>query len=262
MIALLVTVFGASLLGSLHCAGMCGPFVAFAVSGHADLSPRGAAWFAPHAAYHLGRLVVYVTLGTLFGLLGSVVDLGGTLAGVQQGAALAAGATLIAIGILAALRGLGIRFAGRTAPGWLTAWLATGHRLALGLAPVRRSAVIGLLTALLPCGWLYAFAVAASGTGGAGSGAAVMLAFWAGTLPILAGLGLGVQRVAPWFGRRLHAIVSVALVVVGLLTVWGRIAAVPAVRGGRIAPVASLEGVAADVRSLDPSQAACCRSER
>ena len=31
MIALLTTVFVASLVGSLHCAGMCGPFVAVAV---------------------------------------------------------------------------------------------------------------------------------------------------------------------------------------------------------------------------------------
>jgi len=33
MSTLLITVFVASLLGSLHCAGMCGPFLAFVMGG-------------------------------------------------------------------------------------------------------------------------------------------------------------------------------------------------------------------------------------
>ena len=53
---------------------------------------------------------------------------------------------------------------------------------------------IGLVTALLPCGFLYAFVTVAAGTGSAAGGAAVMLFFWAGTVPILVSIGSVLQR--------------------------------------------------------------------
>ena len=43
----------------------------------------------------------------------------------------------------------------------------------------------GLLTALLPCGWLYLFALFAAGTGSWLSGSVVMIAFWLGSVPAL-----------------------------------------------------------------------------
>ena len=53
LIALCGAVLGASLLGSLHCAGMCGGLVAFAAGAGAE-GPRRAR-FARHVAYHGGR---------------------------------------------------------------------------------------------------------------------------------------------------------------------------------------------------------------
>ncbi|MBL8856276.1 MAG: sulfite exporter TauE/SafE family protein, partial [Planctomycetaceae bacterium] len=58
MIALLVTVFVASLLGSLHCVGMCGPFALLAGTGDGR-SFRAA----PTMAYSAGRLISYVAVG-------------------------------------------------------------------------------------------------------------------------------------------------------------------------------------------------------
>ena len=85
--ALLGTVLVASFFGSLHCAGMCGPFVAL-YSG-LETSPR-ARW-TRHAAYHLGRLITYVALGAVAGALGSAVDLAGSAAGIARMSALVSG---------------------------------------------------------------------------------------------------------------------------------------------------------------------------
>ena len=86
--ALLGTVFMASLAGSLHCAGMCGGFVAF-YSG-TEPGRRGRRYLA-HLTYNGGRLTSYLILGALAGLLGAAVDLAGSMAGVQRFAAIAAG---------------------------------------------------------------------------------------------------------------------------------------------------------------------------
>ena len=89
--------------------------------------------------------------------------------------------------------------------------------------PVARALAIGSLTALLPCGWLYLFAATAAGTGGALSGAAVMAAFWAGTVPALALVGIGARRLAGPLARRAPAFSATLLVVLGLLALGGRL---------------------------------------
>jgi sulfite exporter TauE/SafE len=92
-------------------------------------------------------------------------------------------------------------------------------------APARRALVMGLLTACLPCGWLYAFVVAAAGTGSPLGGAGLMAVFWLGTLPVMVGLGVGVRALARPLGRLLPVGCAVAMIVVGLLAVAGRVGA-------------------------------------
>ena len=77
---------------------------------------------------------------------------------------------------------------------------------------------MGTLTGLLPCGWLWAFVITAGGSGHVASGAAVMAAFWLGTVPAMVGV-LGV--LGPALGRlraRMPAITAIALIAVGLGT--------------------------------------------
>jgi sulfite exporter TauE/SafE len=52
---------------------------------------------------------------------------------------------------------------------------------------------LGLFSALLPCGWLHTFVISAIATGSAAKGAALLMAFWAGTVPALA-LGVGLLK--------------------------------------------------------------------
>jgi uncharacterized protein len=217
---LLVGVLIASLAGSIHCAGMCGGFVCV----YAGASPaRGRGALGAHAAYNAGRLVSYVTLGAVAGAIGARVDDLGRFAGLNRGAAILAGSLMVAwaLGIIAA--SAGVRVPGTLAPEWAKRRLGAALVAMRDRPPVARAAVTGLLTTLLPCGWLYTFVVTAGGTGSALDGAGVMAAFWLGTVPILVGVGLGAQRLLGPLARRLPLASAAMVLVLGLLSISGRL---------------------------------------
>ncbi len=219
MTTLLTTVFVASLLGSLHCVGMCGGFVAF-YSG-ADGS-GGSRRLLSHAAYSGGRLAAYSILGLAAGAIGAALDLAGSLAGVQRVAAVAAGAVMIVWGVFALLQIGGVKVFKHGSNSTVAGWLRRGISLVGHRPPVVRAAVVGLLSGVLPCGWLWAFVVTAAGTGSALGGIAVMTVFWAGTVPILLALGLGAQVLSIPLRRHIPAVTAVILVVLGLYAIIGR----------------------------------------
>ncbi len=219
MTTLLTTVFVASLLGSLHCVGMCGGFVAF-YSG-ADGS-GGSRRLLSHAAYSGGRLAAYSILGLAAGAIGAALDLAGSLAGVQRVAAVAAGAVMIVWGVFALLQIGGVKVFKHGSNSTVAGWLRRGISLVGHRPPVVRAAVVGLLSGVLPCGWLWAFVVTAAGTGSALGGIAVMAVFWAGTVPILLALGLGAQVLSIPLRRHIPAVTAVILVALGLYAIIGR----------------------------------------
>lgn len=216
---LIVAVLVASVLGSLHCAGMCGPFLLFAV-GTDDQTPRRG--LSVHAAYHLGRLCTYITLGIIAGAIGRALDLGGSAVGLGRVAAILCGALMVGFGVVATMRVLGARVPKLGAPKAIQALVMRGHRVAFALEPTQRALMVGLLTTLLPCGWLYAFAVMAAGTANPLLGGLTMAVFWVGTLPVMISLGVGLRELSGPFRRHVPLVTSVMVVVVGLATVLGR----------------------------------------
>ena len=216
MIEVVGAVLAASLLGSPHCAGMCGGFVCF-YSGQGG----GPRWYT-HLAYNGGRLLSYLGLGVAAGLLGAGFDRLGTGAGWTRPAALAGGILMIAWGGIALLRARGVRIPLPRAPALQRASRGLFARLQ-NRPPAIRALLLGLLTTLLPCGWLYAFVATAAGTGSVPAATAVMGAFWLGTVPVLAGLGLASQRAFGPLRRHLPAITAAALMIIGLLTLTGRL---------------------------------------
>lgn len=221
MTALALGVLGASLLGSVHCAGMCGGLVAVYAGGAA----RGREAWTAHAAYNGGRLLAYTTLGGLAGLAGAALDLAGAAAGLQRVAAAVAGTLIIVWGLATLLESRGIRVpvprASRFVRGIAGRMLG---RVASTRAPTR-GLVMGLLTGLLPCGWLWAFVVTAAGTGSGLDGVVTMTAFWVGTLPVMTTVGMGVAAMTGPLRRHLGAVTGVLLITVGLLAVTGRLRA-------------------------------------
>lgn len=214
MTALLVSVFTASLLGSLHCAAMCGGFVC-AVS--AEGRP-----LASQVAWHLGRGAAYLALGALAGLLGAGLDHALAPAGLPNAAAVGAGALLIVAGAGTLVQWAGLRGTPSPDPSPFARLVGAGLRALRGWPLLSRAVAMGALTALLPCGWLWAFLATAAGTGHAGSGVLVMAVFWSGTLPLLGALGFAAGRLLGPLRSRLPVLTAVAMIVVGLLTVAGR----------------------------------------
>jgi len=212
---LLVPVAAAGLLGSVHCAGMCGGFVAIAGYGVSGRTRLGAQF-----GYNAGRLVSYLTLGTISGALGRALDLAGSAAGLGRIAAIVSGSVMILWGLGALLETQGVRVFGRQ----LHMPQALAHFLTqLGKRPpLARGAILGLATALLPCGWLYAFAVAAASTASPVRGALVLGALWLGNLPALLGLGLVVGAALGRLRQHLPVLSAALIFSVGLFTLSTR----------------------------------------
>jgi sulfite exporter TauE/SafE len=221
-VTLALAVLVASLLGSVHCAAMCGAFVCF----YSSAGLPSASWrddAGAHAAYNLGRLVSYVSLGVAGGALGHALNTAGTFAGMQRTAAIAAGLLMIIWGGYSVLVALGVRVRALAVP---DAWRRAMSGVLLRLReqpPVIRAAATGLATTLLPCGWLYAFVVTAAATGSASGGAMVMFVFWLGTLPVMLAVGVGARRLMGAFGGRMPIVSGAAIMVLGFLAIVGRI---------------------------------------
>jgi uncharacterized protein len=235
----------ASLLGSLHCVGMCGGLVGMYAAGPAE--PARARW-SPHAAYHLTRLAAYMLLGALAGGLGSLLDLAGARAGLGSLGVLLTTLTLASWGLPRLLRLRGerrtLQLGRRPARAGVLAQRAQRLLVALGARvrrwpPVARAGALGLSSALLPCGWLYAFVVLAAGTGSAAGGAALLLAFWLGTVPALLGLGIGLSRLsAPLRAHlpRLSVALVLALCLFNVFTRWPVQSSAATLSGSAAAP--------------------------
>jgi hypothetical protein len=252
MTALLATVFVASLVGSLHCVGMCGPFVAFYSGSDGSAGVRR---LLSHAAYSGGRLVAYAVFGLAAGTVGAALDVAGSLAGFQRVAAVAAGATMVLWGVLALLQIRGVRiFKHGGGNGRLARVFRRGFSLVSDKPPLVRASVVGLLSGFLPCGWLWAFVVTAAGTGGALAGAAVMTAFWAGTVPALLAVGFGSQILSAPLRRHVPAVTAVLLVALGLFAILGRPASVTAA-------IQRHQGAHQEVPDPDRAGETCCGGE-
>lgn len=217
----------ASLLGSMHCVGMCGPLAIWASGAGDRISGKQMALAT--TLYHFGRLQTYALAGLLAGAAGHLLDIGGQTLGVQLLAARIVGGLMIVFGFLRLsqllrARGMSNKTIALTAPrpSLITGLLLKLRPYVFRLPVATRGLATGLLTALLPCGWLYLFALVAAGTGSPVMGSIVMIAFWVGTVPALVGLVSGTQVLAQRFRQVIPVGAAVLLIVGGCYTASGR----------------------------------------
>ena len=260
---LLGAVFVASLFGSLHCVGMCGPFALLASSNpsKSNSGERKAA-LGPTAAYSLGRLCTYVTIGGVFGTLGLALNESistSTFSQWQQTSAVVAGALMIGVGViaLARLNGAHVRLPKIFAP--VQRFLHKGFKLAQGMTPWKRGFTIGMMTSLMPCGWLYTFAITAAGTGSPLKGIALMAVFWLGTVPILVLLAFGFHKIGVAVQKRIPWVMAVLVLLVGVFTIFYR--APISYAEDQFQPVKK-EGLVEQVEAIDQETLPCCEGHR
>ena len=86
-----------------------------------------------------------------------------------------------------------------------------------------------------------------------------MAAFWAGTVPVLAVIGAGAQRLTALAGRRLQIGDAILVIALGAATAAGlwRLGAAP----GLYRPSGSLEDAARQVDDLRRQEPPCCRHD-
>jgi sulfite exporter TauE/SafE len=202
---------------------MCGPLtVAFSLSQKQDNAKGLLLRF--HILLNLGRIVSYALVGSGIGALGSVLLAGGQLAGIgsglRQGMAILTGMMLIWFGLV------------QIKPNFLPR-LPLLHPLTQGSWHQRLSAAMTKLSAtpywwtpallgsvwgLIPCGFLYAAQIKAAETGNLWRGAATMLAFGLGTMPMMLGVGVSASKLSADKRSQLFRLGGWVTLTIGILT--------------------------------------------
>ena len=209
--ALLPVAFLAGFFGSGHCLGMCGPVVVLFET--ANRTGAGGAW--RRVAYNTGRLFFYALLGAVAGGVGMVLT---QAAGVDAGLAvlrILAAALVVALGLNLLLD---LQILRHLETGGAVLWrkLSPLARHVLPMNTLPRALGAGMLWGALPCGLVYGTVAIAATSGTAPGGAAVMLAFWLGTLPALLAAGASAQKLERWSRKpSLRRFTGATLVLVG-----------------------------------------------
>ncbi|MDD2738584.1 MAG: sulfite exporter TauE/SafE family protein [Methylomonas lenta] len=168
--------FVAGFLGSGHCLGMCGALV----SGYFMKAGNNRSYL-PYFAYQFTRISVYTVVGVLAAALGVVLVSSGIFGKLQSILQMLIGCVVIilALGILG-----WIPFQGtvRLIPMQV---LRKGYATASQKGPVVGAMIAGFLNGLMPCPLTFAMAVKATSATSLIEGGALMLAFGAGTLPMM-----------------------------------------------------------------------------
>lgn len=204
-----------------HCAGMCGPL---AMALQLSQSHRDR-WYFP-LLLNLGRIASYAAVGALLGGLGSILSWGGELAGLgsrfRDGLTILTGLALFCFGLSHFLPRLLPRYLPGYGQGqrWLEArlprlWQKLGDRVHWSTA-----LLLGGLWGLMPCGFLYAAQLQAASAASWQGGALRLLLFGLGTLPVMLGFGLLVERWSRDRRSQLQRMAAVISMAVGAITVW------------------------------------------
>jgi len=181
----IISIVTIAFLGSFgHCVGMCGGIViAYSSTKIRDNFSKTKESVA-HILYSFGRVTTYVLLGAIFGTLGSVASFSN----------MANGTLLFVAGLFMVLTGFSLlgkikflTFIEHSVS--KTTWYQRNFKLLLGSQTLVSFYLLGLLNGLLPCGFVYFFAITAASTGDTLSGALVMFIFGLSTIPALFSLG-------------------------------------------------------------------------
>ena len=181
----ILTIISIAFFGSFgHCIGMCGGIVIAYSSTKVKSTWSKQLQATAHLLYSFGRISTYMILGALFGFVGGVVTFDNLTSGILL---LSTGLMMVLIGL--SLMGK-IKFLTMIEHSCSKSPLyQSTFKQLLGSDSLISFYLLGMLNGLLPCGFVYVFAITAASTGSAFWGAIVMLIFGLSTIPSLFSLG-------------------------------------------------------------------------
>lgn len=181
----ILTIIIIGLLGSFgHCVGMCGGIVIAYSSTKVKENWTKTYQALGHLIYSFGRITTYTIIGFIMGFIGSVISFSNTMSSIL----------LFITGLMMIL--VGFSLLGKIK--FLTILEHSCSKSPLYQKTFKKILksnslisfyFLGALNGLLPCGFVYAFAIMAAGTGSAFWGAITMLIFGLSTIPALFSLG-------------------------------------------------------------------------
>ena len=213
----LLTIISIAFLGSFgHCIGMCGGIVLAYSSIKIEPASSKVSKTIAHLLYNFGRVLTYTILGALFGVIGGVATFNNT----------ANGTLLVVAGIAMILAGLSLM--GKIK--FLTVIehsISSSNFYKKSFQSILHSKsntsffILGMLNGLLPCGFVYFFAITAASTASPLYGALVMFIFGVSTIPAMFSLGfLSSLASATSFRNMMMSLSSIAVILYGTFTVY------------------------------------------
>ena len=197
-------VFG--LLGSFHCAGMCGP-VAMALPVN---NTSAANILTGRLLYNGGRIFTYASLGILAGIAGHVM----MMAGFQRTLSIASGIIiLLAAGVYSRKNFMSPVLAKYTGA------IKNQFRKLFGQKSMTTLFMIGLVNGLLPCGFVYIALAASCAAGNVTGSVGYMALFGLGTVPMMLILSLAGNFFGLRFSRAVRKATPYIAVVVALFLI-------------------------------------------
>jgi len=152
---ILVSVFLMGLLGGVHCLGMCGGVVAMLTAGldpQVRSNPSKVALF--HLNYNLGRILSYILMGVVFGLLGAVLAQTLQMSSFDKALRIFSGVLMIMVGLYIGGWSSGIQLLEKFgAKFW--ALLQPLTKRFLPVKDLKSAFFTGLLWGGIPCGLVY-----------------------------------------------------------------------------------------------------------
>ena len=183
-----VAAFMVGLLGSVHCIGMCGGIVGILTSSLEQRPEKGLSRLPNLLLYNGGRIISYAIAGAIAGFLGNGALSVFSVQRVSEVGIIVSGAFMIMLGLYLAdwWRGLAkVEAAG----GVIWSKLQPLTRRLLPIKSSWHVFLMGLVWGWLPCGLVYATLMWALFSADPVYSALLMVAFGAGTLPMLLSLG-------------------------------------------------------------------------
>jgi hypothetical protein len=213
----ILTIISIAFLGSFgHCIGMCGGIVLAYSTIKIEPKSSKVSQSIAHLLYSFGRVFTYSILGAMFGALGGVVTFSNN----------ANGALLIFAGIAMVLAGLSllgkIKFLTLIEHSFSSSSLyKNAFKKVLNSKSNLSFFILGMLNGLLPCGFVYFFAITAASTADPFYGAMVMAIFGLSTIPAMFGLGfLASLTSATSLRNMMMSLASVAVILYGTYTIY------------------------------------------